>query len=82
MFQPVHSTIVIWTQVTATTWTAARADGAHVGAVTATDRPAARSYAARSADHTVSGTHHSLDAARSQIEAHDRWIRSVTRKAE
>lgn len=82
MFQPAQSTTVVWTQVTANTWSAAHTDGVPVGGVTATARPAARCYAAHSADHTVSGTHHSLDAARSQIEAHDRWIRSTMRASE
>jgi len=82
LFQPAQSTAVIWTQVTANIWSAARVDGVPVGGVTAADRPDARCYAAHSTDHTVSGAHHSLDAARSQIEAHDRWIRSTMHAGE
>jgi hypothetical protein len=66
---------IVWTAVTADFWSASRSDGTFLGDVTRSDR-----YAAHSADNAVTGTHSSLEPARSQIGAHARW-RSRTHPA-
>ena len=70
------SSDLVWTAVTANSWSASRSDGTLLGDVTRTDQ-----YSAHSADNAVTGTHSSLDSARSQIEAHARWLRSRTHLA-
>ncbi|WIB33086.1 hypothetical protein [Curtobacterium sp. MCSS17_005] len=72
---PHTSSDVVWTAVTADSWSAAQPDGTLLGDVARTDR-----YFAHSADDTVTGTHSSLESARSQIEAHGRWLHSLTGK--
>jgi hypothetical protein len=67
------SSDLVWTAVTADSWSASRWDGTVLGDVTRTDQ-----YFAHSADNAVTGSHSSLDSARSQIEAHARWLRSRT----
>jgi hypothetical protein len=69
---PHTSTDVVWTAVSANSWSASQSDGTVLGDVAWTDR-----YSAHSADDSVTGTHSSLESARSQIEAHGRWLRSV-----
>jgi len=67
---------LVWTAVTADSWSASRSDGTLLGDVTRTNH-----YSAHSADNAVTGTHSSLESARSQIEAHARWLRSPTHTA-
>ncbi|PYY55891.1 hypothetical protein DEJ17_12485 [Curtobacterium sp. MCSS17_011] len=62
--------------MTADFWSASRSDGTLLGDVTRSDQ-----YAAHSADNAVTGTHSSLESARSQIEAHARWLHSRTHPA-
>ncbi|PZF32088.1 hypothetical protein DEJ35_05560 [Curtobacterium sp. MCPF17_051] len=62
--------------MTADLWSASRSDGTLLGDVTRSDQ-----YSAHSADNAVTGTHSSLEPARSQIEAHARWLRSRTHPA-
>jgi hypothetical protein len=71
LLEPTLARAVVWTSVEPDTWSASWANGTSLGSITRTDH-----YDVHSADHIITGTHSSLESARSQIEAHSRWLRA------
>lgn len=68
----VSATIVpglVWTRELHDLWSAARADGTPTGTVVRSDQYKVMSY-----DGSVTGVHHSLDAAQSELEALERRL--------
>lgn len=66
---PVKLQDLVWSPESDGVWTACNASGSAFGIVTRTGR-----YSVLSADGSVAGSHGSLDAAKSELEAFARWI--------